>query len=150
MLVMYSVRSLSNILFHYSFVAIILLFIFSNSFFFLLHLLLRLLFLSSLSGKFNNISGANKCKACVANTYAAVARRTSCIGCPLGWSSEASSTKCQSCEAGTFSNVQGKACDNCGAGQYRTNNQDSTSCVPCSVGTYQEEEGAASCLPCIP
>ena len=76
---------------------------------------------------------------------------TICVDCPAGWSSLKGSTKCQSCEAGKYGDVVSEDCQSCDVGQYRTSEMlEATKCRLCEPGLYQNGEGQASCLPCIP
>ena len=79
-------------------------------------------------GEFNDVVGAVRCKLCLNTTYfGGKGRNSSCVDCPIGWSSEDGSAKCTACGAGTFSNVTREGCKDCPVGRWQ-NESGQTKC----------------------
>jgi hypothetical protein len=100
-----------------------------------------------LSGKFNDVAGADSCKSCANNSYSSEkGREISCIHCPIGFRSlSEGSAKCQPCGAGTF----GDGCKLCPVGYARhDSDSDTTKCRNCDLGETTPIEGASICDKC--
>ena len=96
-------------------------------------------------GEFNDVEGATGCKECNVSTYINTkGRNSSCLDCPIGWSSDAASAKCQTCVAGKA----GEACQDCRAGQYRGNEDTPDQCIACPTGYSTPTEQQPFCLAC--
>jgi hypothetical protein len=97
-------------------------------------------------GEFTNISGSISCQLCLQSTYSSsTGRNTSCLRCPLGWSSDIGSAKCRSCGAGTF----GNGCKSCPLGYARNGvDPDASKCKKCPLGETTSMTGAAACEKC--
>ena len=97
-------------------------------------------------GEFNDVAGAVQCKQCLNSTYYdEKGRNTSCIDCPIGWSSEDGSAKCVACGAGTF----GEGCKKCPIGYARNGTDlDTTKCRQCELGETTSILGATTCEKC--
>ena len=97
-------------------------------------------------GEFNDVVGAESCTLCTTSTYfGGKGRDSSCIDCPIGWSSEDGSAKCQACGAGTF----GEGCQFCPIGYARHgSDSDATTCRMCKLGETTTNVGAATCEKC--
>ena len=112
-----------------------------------------------------------KCKPCPGGQYAPTGKKTKCLKCPVGTTSEKSigsircvkckpgyynsvigSRKCHACPDGTYSNVTGAisrtTCKKCPKGTTSEERSASTKCLQCKAGYYADKEGLTSCLPC--
>ena len=96
------------------------------------------------------------CHECAIGKVSEGANAPRCSDCDAGQSSDTKgSAKCTPCGAGQYSNVTGEDCKNCDKGRYRVNDRnenknDPKRCDACPKGYYQDAEGQASCLPCLP
>ena len=112
--------------------------------------------LPCLPGEFGNETGLLQCHKCAIGTVSETSKSTNCTECNAGQSSDSKgSAKCTSCGAGQYSNVSGVECKDCAKGRYRVNEKDEDqnnpkTCDDCPHGYFQDTEGQASCLPCLP
>ena len=76
-------------------------------------------------------------------------QRSSCIACPSGYQSSASSADCAVCPAGFASASQSETCFQCEVGQYQ-NDSAADACIRCETSDrlYQDEVNATSCKQC--
>ena len=109
-------------------------------------------------GKFNNELGLKtQCKLCDHGKFSNETELTACFDCAIGKStnSQKGSASCTTCAAGRFgkggrSSKNGTRCTACRAGMFRVGTGDGSTCDICPQGYFQNIEGSAFCLSCLP
>lgn len=101
-------------------------------------------------GEYQNEPGKGSCKQCSENTKSENVSSTHCTSCGVGEKSIPGSAKCQPCIAGEAGTGRNGTCASCSVGKYRTSEMNADDCESCGLGRYQDQQGQATCFPCIP